>query len=307
VNGDGEKVDDAVKAIEKRYEQEETDEFLKPIILGGEASRVKENDTLFFFNYRSDRMREIVSIFGVDSKPVKVQIPSGLHITTMSRYNTEFSFPIAFPPQGMADVLAEWLSKKGVKQCHIAETEKYAHVTFFFNGGVEKQFDGEDRELIPSPKVATYDKQPEMSSHGVAEKVAETLKEGKYEFIMCNFAPPDMVGHTGMYEAAVKAISETDKAVKTIYEACQEAGYILLITADHGNAEQMINPDTGNPHTAHTTNPVPFIMTADPKKYSFVQDAESQEEGALCDVAPTVLTLMGLDQPEDMTGRSLIA
>jgi 2,3-bisphosphoglycerate-independent phosphoglycerate mutase len=228
----------------------------------------------------------------------------------MSRYNAEFPFPVAYPPQRMTDVLAEWLSKKDLKQAHIAETEKYAHVTFFFNGGVEKQFENEERHLIASPKVATYDLQPQMSAQEVADKVAKVVEAKEHEFIMCNFAPPDMVrsslthlgnsthvdqyqvGHTGILDAAIKAISATDKAVGTIYKACEEAGYILLITADHGNAEQMINKETGNPHTAHTTNPVPFIMTGDPKKYSFAEDKEDKEPGALCDVAPTVLALL---------------
>lgn len=192
-------------------------------------------------------------MLGLPDKPMEVDVPEDLHITTMSRYNIEFPFPVAFPPQGMTNVLAEWLAKQGVKQCHIAETEKYAHVTFFFNGGVEKQFENEKREMIPSPKVATYDKQPEMSVQGVADKVAETVKSDKYEFVMCNFAPPDMVGHTGDYDAAVKAITATDAAVKTVYDACEEAGYVLCVTADHGNAEQMLDPKTGNPHTAHTT------------------------------------------------------
>ncbi|KZT41200.1 putative phosphoglyceromutase [Sistotremastrum suecicum HHB10207 ss-3] len=307
VQGEGEESDDPVKTIEKRYENGETDEFLKPIIVGGADRRIKDGDTLFFFNYRSDRMREIVSVFGLPDKPMEVKIPENLHITTMSRYNTDFTFPIAFPPQGMTNVLAEWLSKQGVKQAHIAETEKYAHVTFFFNGGIEKQFENEERHMISSPKVPTYDKQPEMSVHGVAEKVAEVVKKGEHEFVMCNFAPPDMVGHTGVYDAAVKAITETDRAVGTVYQACQEAGYILLITADHGNAEQMINPETGAPHTAHTTNPVPFIMTGDPKKLAFTKDHEGEEEGALCDVAPTILDLLGLPKTDDMSGRSLLS
>ncbi|KAF8688920.1 phosphoglycerate mutase, partial [Rhizoctonia solani] len=284
VSGEGESTSDPVATIEERYKKDETDEFLKPIIL--------DKDTIFFFNYRSDRMREIVSVFGLPDKPMEVTVPKDLHITTMSRYNAEFPFNIAFPPQAMTNVLAEWLAKKGLKQCHIAETEKYAHVTFFFNGGVEKQFEQEERELIPSPKVATYDKQPEMSAQGVADKVAETVAGGKYDF----------VGHTGVYEAAVQAITATDKAVKTVYDACQKAGYVLAITADHGNAEQMINPETGNPHTAHTTNPVPFIITGDPSKYGLVGDEEDGEDeegkGALADVAPTILDLMGLDKPE---------
>ena len=225
----------------------------------------------------------------------------------MSRYNAEFPFSVAFAPQPMTNVLAEWLSKQGLSQAHIAETEKYAHVTFFFNGGAEKQFPSEERHLIASPKVATYDLQPHMSAQEVADKVAEVVASKKHEFVMCNFAPPDMVGHTGVYEAAVKAITATDKAVGTIYEACEKAGYVLLITADHGNAEQMINPETGAPHTAHTTNKVPFIMTG--KDLEFVQDEEEAEEaGALSDVAPTILAVLGLSQPEgELGGRYFIA
>ncbi|CDZ97485.1 phosphoglycerate mutase [Phaffia rhodozyma] len=305
VGGEGEASEDAVKTIEEKYTQDETDEFLKPIILGGQESRIKDNDTLFFFNYRSDRVREITSVFGIDPKPMEVTVPTNLHITTMSRYNSEFPFNVAFPPSSMENVLAEWLAKKGLKQCHIAETEKYAHITFFFNGGVEKQFENEVRHMIPSPKVPTYDKQPEMSVQAVADKVAEVVKSDEFEFIMCNFAPPDMVGHTGNLEAAIQAISATDKAVKTVYEACQAAGYVLLVTSDHGNAEQMINPETGNPHTAHTTNPVPFIMTGkDSKGLGFIKDEKN--EGCLADVAPTILDIMGLDQPAEMSGKSLL-
>jgi len=324
VKGEGEKADDVIKTIKARYEKDETDEFLKPIILGNsEESRIKDDDTLFFFNYRSDRMREIASVFGLPDKPMEVDVPKNLHITTMSRYNAEFPFNVAYPPQAMTNVLAEWLAKEGVKQAHIAETEKYAHVTFFFNGGVEKQFEHEERHLIPSPKVATYDQDPSMSVKAVAEKVAEVVKSKTQEFVMCNFAPPDMVGHTGIYDAAVKAITATDEAVGIIAKACEEAGYILAITADHGNAEQMLNPDTGAPHTAHTTNKVPFILTGG-GKYKFKEDkpkstheshagsteqkAEEveEEEGALCDVAPTILDILGLPQPEEMTGRSLL-
>ncbi|KAF8553130.1 cofactor-independent phosphoglycerate mutase [Imleria badia] len=308
VDGKGEETTDVLKTIQERYDNKETDEFLKPIIVNGADGRIKEGDTLFFFNYRSDRMREIVSVIGLPDKPVEVNIPKDLHIASMSRYNAEFPFPVAFPPQEMTNVLAEWLSKEGLSQAHIAETEKYAHVTFFFNGGVEKQFPSEERHMIASPKVATYDLQPQMSVQEVADKVAEVVATKEHEFVMCNFAPPDMVGHTGVYEAAVKAITATDKAVGTIYEACEKAGYVLLITADHGNAEQMINPETGAPHTAHTTNKVPFIMTG--KDLEFVQDEEAatspEEAGALADVAPTVLEILGLPQPEEMTGRSLL-
>ncbi|KAJ7178883.1 putative phosphoglyceromutase [Mycena haematopus] len=290
--GEGKSVVDEIKAS---YEKDVTDEFLKPIIVNGDAGRIKDGDTLFFFNYRSDRMRELVTVLGLPDRPMEVSVPKDLGITTMSRYNTDFPFPIAFPPQPMTNVLAEWLSKQGVKQAHVAETEKYAHVTFFFNGGVEKQFDKEERFMIPSPKVATYDLEPAMSVQAVADKVASLVESKEYDFVMCNFAPPDMVGHTGSFPAAVEAITHTDAAVGTVAAACHAAGYVLLITADHGNAEQMRNPDTGEKHTAHTCGAVPFIL-----------DEEEEEEGALCDVAPTVLELMGLPQPEEMTGHSLL-
>jgi len=316
VQGEGEKVEGGkeglVKAIEENYKKNVTDEFLKPIIVNGDEGRIKDDDTIFCFNYRSDRMREIVSVLGLPNKPMEVTIPKDLNISTMATYNSEYPFAVAFPPQPMTNVLAEWLAKHDVRQAHVAETEKYAHVTFFFNGGVEKQFSGEERHMVPSPKVATYDLDPKMNAHGVADKVAEILKRGEDQFVMCNFAPPDMVGHTGIFDAAVVAITETDKAVGTIYKAAQEAGYILLITADHGNAEQMKDPKTGNPHTAHTTNPVPFILTGDPKKLKFKEDVkkgdgEEEEEGpALCDVAPTILDIMGLPKPDEMGGRSLV-
>lgn len=264
VKGEGTKADDPVKAIEDCYAKNETDEFIKPLIFGDESTRIQDNDTIFTFNYRSDRMREITSLFAFpDDLPIQVDIPNGLYITTMSRYNPEWTLPVAFPPVSMDNVLAEWLAKEGVSQAHVAETEKYAHVTFFFNGGVEKQYAGEERFMIPSPKVATYDKQPEMSAQGVADKVAELIKEDKFDFVMCNFAPPDMVGHTGVYEAAVKAITATDAAVKTIYDACEEKGYVLCITADHGNAEQMIDLTAGQPHTAHTTSECTIADLAD--------------------------------------------
>ncbi|KAJ7615881.1 phosphoglycerate mutase [Roridomyces roridus] len=320
VGGVGEEGTDAVAAIKKNYENDVTDEFLKPIIVNGDEGRIKDDDTLFFFNYRSDRMREITAVFGLPDKPMEVTIPKGLHITTMSQYNGEYPFAVAFPPQAMTNVLAEWLASQGKTQAHIAETEKYAHVTFFFNGGVEAQFKDEERHMVPSPKVATYDLQPEMAVQAVADTVAKVLEEGKHDFVMCNFAPPDMVGHTGKYDAAVKAITATDAAVGTIYAACQKAGYVLLVTSDHGNAEQMRNAETGAPHTAHTCNPVPFILAAPQErkgKYGLKEDGEKtyeggagekeeEENGALCDVAPTVLDLMGLTKPEEMTGRSLL-
>jgi len=236
VLGKGEVVEDPVKAIEARYAAGETDEFLKPIIIGGQQRRVQDNDTLFFFNYRSDRVREITQLLGDQDRSPKPDFPypKNISITTMTRYKTDYTFPIAFAPQVMDNVLAEWLSKQGIHQCHVAETEKYAHVTFFFNGGVETQFENEHREMIPSPKVATYDLQPKMSAMAVAENLCERIKEGKYQFLMNNFAPPDMVGHTGVYDAAVVACAETDKAIGLVLETCKKEGYLLFATSDHG-------------------------------------------------------------------------
>ncbi|KAI9293090.1 2,3-bisphosphoglycerate-independent phosphoglycerate mutase [Neoconidiobolus thromboides FSU 785] len=299
IEGKGEKSDDLQKTLKERYDSDETDEFLKPIILN-EDSLIKENDTLLFFNYRSDRMREITQIFGVDSSPVDVKIPKNLDITTFTQYKTDYPFNKAFPPQVMDNVLADWLSQHKVKQIHIAETEKYAHVTFFFNGGVEIQYDLEDRDLINSPKVATYDLKPEMSAIEVGEKVAERILEDKHEFVMCNFAPPDMVGHTGKYEEAIKGCEATDKAIGIIEKACKEKGYVLFVTADHGNAEKMISEE-GGPHTAHTTAKVPFVMSNTDLKF------KAGSEGALCDVAPTILATMGLPKPKEMDGESLLA
>ena len=236
VLGEGEASSDPVKTMEERYARKETDEFLKPIIVNGQKGRVQDNDTLFFFNYRSDRVREVTQLLGDQDRSPKPDFPypKDIAITTMTRYKTDFTFPLAFAPQIMDNVLADWLAQQNLRQCHIAETEKYAHVTFFFNGGREVQFDGEEREMIPSPKVATYDLQPTMSAMGVAERMCERLREGKYEFVMNNFAPPDMVGHTGVLEAAVKGCEETDKAIGMVFECCREAGYVLFVTSDHG-------------------------------------------------------------------------
>ncbi|KAL4985021.1 BPG-independent protein [Aspergillus falconensis] len=302
LSGEGEESSDPVKAIEKRYTEDETDEFLKPIIFGGKDRRVQDDDTLFFFNYRSDRVREITQLLGDYDRSPKPDLPypKNIHITTMTQYKTDYTFPVAFPPQHMGNVLAEWLGKKDVQQCHVAETEKYAHVTFFFNGGIEKQFPGEVRDMIPSPKVATYDLEPEMSAEGVGKKMEERIAEGKFEFVMNNFAPPDMVGHTGVYEAAIKGVAATDKAIGVIYEACKKHGYTLFITADHGNAEEMLT-EKGTPKTSHTTNRVPFIMANAPEGWAL-----RKEPGVLGDVAPTVLAAMGIEQPKEMSGESLL-
>lgn len=256
VTGEGEDSSDPLQTILDRYEKNENDEFLKPIIVGGKERRVQgqyalisnvalgeahtkyitDDDTLFFFNYRSDRVREITQLLGdYDRSPrPDFPYPKNISITTMTQYKTDYTFPVAFPPQHMGNVLAEWLGKKNLQQCHIAETEKYAHVTFFFNGGIEKQFPGEVRDMIPSPRVATYDLDPKMSAAAVGTKMAERLGEGKFDFVMNNFAPPDMVGHTGVYEAAIEGVTATDKAIGEIYQACVKNNYILMITADHG-------------------------------------------------------------------------
>ena len=302
VTGEGEDSSDPVKTIKERYEKGENDEFLKPIIVNGDEGRVKDGDTLFFFNYRSDRVWEVTQLMGDydrDPKP-DFPYPKDMHITTMTQYKTDYKFPVAFSPQHMGNVMAEWLGKQGVKQCHVAETEKYAHVTFFFNGGVEKQFEGEERELIPSPKVATYDLEPPMSAQKVADKLNERIGSKKFEFLMNNFAPPDMVGHTGVYKAAITAVGATDHAIGTVYDTCVKEGYVLFVTSDHGNAEEMLD-DKGNPKTSHTTNKVPFVMAHAPEGWSL-----KKQDGVLGDVAPTILEAMGLEQPKEMGGHSLL-
>ncbi|KAJ3304511.1 hypothetical protein HDV03_002720 [Kappamyces sp. JEL0829] len=301
VQGKGEASSNPLDTINARYEQGETDEFLKPIVVDAEGT-IKDGDTLITFNFRSDRMRELAQALGISPTPFETAVvPKNIEIISMTRYKSDFPFKVIFPAQTMDNVLAEWLGKLQVPQSHIAETEKYAHVTFFFNGGTEKSYPLEDREMVASPKVATYDLLPEMSAIAVAKEVADKVASDKYGMVMCNFAPPDMVGHTGKYEATIKAIEATDKGIGIIYEACKKAGYVLFVTADHGNAEQMINLTTGQPHTAHTCNPVPFVMTT--TKHSF----DKTKEGALCDVAPTLLAVMGLDVPDEMSGQSLLA
>jgi len=304
--GRGEKatVDKAVEVVKAHYAKDETDEFLKPIVFSDDG-RIKDNDTLVFFNFRSDRMREITESLGLQRyKDLNSDVPhpKNLHLSGMTQYNAEFNFPTLFPPVSHVNVLAEVLANHKVSQFHCAETEKYAHVTFFFNGGQEKQFEGEERCMVPSPKVATYDLQPEMSAAGVAEKMIEQINAKKHPFVMCNFAPPDMVGHTGVYEAAVKACEATDVAIGQIYEACKKNDYILLVTADHGNAEKMIDDDGGK-FTAHTNFKVPFTCSSD--KFVFKKSLPDRET-ALRDVAPTCLHIMGLSIPKEMDGVSLV-
>lgn len=305
VSGVGEEatLDNVTSLLESRYtaegDKKQTDEFFTPVIIDKEGL-IRDGDTLVFINYRADRMRQITETFGVqlNFEPVK---KVDVTLFTMTQYKKEFPFKNLYPPSIPKDVLAEAISNAEKSQFHCAETEKYAHVTFFFNGGQELAFKGEDRCLVPSPKeVATYDLKPEMSAAGVAEKMAEAIAAGKYDFVMCNFANPDMVGHTGKYEPAVKACEVTDKGIGVILEACKANGYILLVTADHGNAEQMFD-ENGGPFTAHTCNRVPFCMSNTDKKF-----VPPQHDAALADVAPTVLALMSIPQPSDMSGKALV-
>ncbi|CAK9299416.1 unnamed protein product [Gordionus sp. m RMFG-2023] len=310
---------DLFNIMEAKYngqgEEKQTDEFLKPIIIeDGIDNRIKDGDTVFFFNYRADRMREIVECIGLKPQFDTNVIPKNLVVYSMTEYKKDFKLPVLFSPVFNKNVLAEWLASKNIPQFHCAETEKYAHVTFFFNGGREEQFNLEERKMIPSPKVKTYDLKPEMSCMEVAMAVSEALKCGKYAFVMCNFAPPDMVGHTGSFDAAVEACQFTDKAIGIVEEACKQYNFTMMVTADHGNAEEMIAPD-GGPFTQHTCNPVPLLLTGfrkfdpkfvSPEKSDISSIKDIKTVPALCDVAPTILDLMGLDQPEEMTGHSLL-
>lgn len=292
---------DAVKFMEDRYNREGndkiTDEFMTPIIMDRDGL-IQDNDTMIFINYRADRMRQINEAFGIQRHFETDVVPKGLHIVTMTQYKGEFPFPVLFAPMANKNVLAEVLATAKEKQYHCAETEKYAHVTFFFNGGREQQFEMEERKMVPSPKVATYDLQPEMNAAGVGEAMADVIAGGEYPFVMCNFAPPDMVGHTGKYEPAIKGCEATDIAIGVIRKACERYGYTMMVTSDHGNAEQMYN-EQGGPHTAHTTMRVPFCVTG--RKFR-----NFDHNPALCDVAPTVLQEMGIKQPYEMTGQQLL-
>ena len=298
--GEGEKSDDAVKAVEASYADSKNDEFVLPTVIGDSNSRINDNDAVVFFNFRPDRAREIskaIALPDFDGFERK-KVAKDLFYVCFTQYDETFGLPIAFPPSKLTNILGEVLDNNGVAQLRTAETEKYAHVTFFFNGGVEKPFSTETRVLVNSPSVATYDLQPEMNAYEVRDKVLEALDSDKYGFILVNFANPDMVGHTGVEAAAIKAVQTVDECIGEIVKKVEEKGYTMLLTADHGNAECMAT-DEGKPFTAHTNNKVPLVLiNADDKKL--------KEDGALSDVAPTVLELMGIEQPKEMTGHSLI-
>lgn len=305
VYGEGIQADHAVEAVKASYETIDedgkhlTDEFVMPTVIGSEG-RVKADDSVIFFNFRPDRAREITRTF-VDPAFKGFERRNGffnLYYVCMTQYDAEMpNVQVAFGPEALTNTFGEYLSANGKTQLRIAETQKYAHVTFFFNGGEEKQYEGEDRILVDSPKISTFDLMPEMSAPEVSEKLNEAVRSGKYDAVIVNFANCDMVGHTGIIPAAVKAVETVDDCVGSLAQAVKEMDGVLFVTADHGNADKMLD-ENGEPFTAHTTNPVPFIVYNYPCKV--------REGGRLCDIAPTMLKVMGLPQPEEMTGVSII-
>ena len=302
VNGVGEKASDMVEAVQKSYDEGVTDEFIKPVVRvdgnGQPVGLIRPNDLVIFFNYRNDRAKELTVVLTQEDMPAEGMHTMPLYYCCMTPYDAKFTgLHILFDKENVPDTIGEWVSKQGLRQLRIAETEKYAHVTFFLNGGREEKFDGEERILVASPKVATYDLQPEMSAPEVAEKLVAALGEKKFDFICLNFANGDMVGHTGVYDAIVKAVKAVDKCVSEVVEAARANGYEVVMIADHGNADNAVNAD-GTPNTAHSLNPVPIVVVSDRVK--------AVHDGILADVAPTVLKLMGLEQPAEMTGEALV-
>lgn len=307
VKGQGEPATNPIAAIEKSYERSVTDEFIEPVVLlradGQPIATLKDGDGVIFFNFRPDRARQLtraLAVAGFNEFPIDDRPQTNFVCFTV--YDRTFPIPVAFPPQEHDQVLAQVWADHTVRNYRLAETEKYAHVTYFFNGGVEKEYPSECRLLVPSPKIATYDLRPEMSAFKVTQRVLDGILDGETDVFVINFANPDMVGHTGKLDQTIEACQHIDICLGWITKAIMNAGGISLITADHGNAEQMINPETGQPHTAHTTNPVPFHLI-DPAS----RGLKLREGGALEDVAPTVLGLLGIAQPQEMTGRDLRA
>lgn len=300
VYGEGKHADNMVKAVEESYAEGVTDEFIKPIVNDRVDGRIGAGHVVIFFNYRNDRAKELTTVLTQHSEDGMNPIPD-LQYYCMTPYDDSFKgVHILFTKSDVPDTLGEFLSREGKKQLHIAETEKYAHVTFFFNGGKEEPNPGEDRILVNSPKVATYDLQPEMSAPEVCEKLVGAIGSEKYDVVICNFANPDMVGHTGVEAAAIQAIETVDACVGKAVDAVKKAGGQMLICADHGNAEQMIDYESREPFTAHTTNPVPFILVNADPSYSL------REGGRLADIVPTLIDLMEMEQPKEMTGESLL-
>ena len=300
VNGQGRVATDMVQAMQESYDDGVTDEFIKPIVNGAFDGTIKEGDVVIFFNYRNDRAKELTIVLTQQDMPEQgMHTIPGLQYYCMTPYDASFTgVHILFDKENVQNTLGEYLANNGKTQLHIAETEKYAHVTFFFNGGRETPYANEDRILVPSPKVATYDLKPEMSAYEVKDKLVEAIGTQKYDFIVVNYANGDMVGHTGIYEAIEKAVVAIDNCVKDTVEAAKANGYEVIIIADHGNADHALNAD-GTPNTAHSLNPVPFVYVTDNK------DAKV-ENGVLADVAPSILHILGMPQPAEMTGKDLI-
>ncbi len=302
VNGVGDAATDMVEAMQRSYDEGVTDEFVKPVVRvdekGEVIGRIKPDDVVIFFNYRNDRAKEITIVLTQEDMPAEGMHTMPLYYCCMTPYDAKFKgLHILFDKENVTNTIGEYVSSLGLSQLRIAETEKYAHVTFFLNGGREDKFEGEDRILVASPKVATYDLQPEMSAYEVKDKLVEALGTRKFDFICLNFANGDMVGHTGVYEAIQKAVKAVDECVAAVVEAAKANGYEVVMIADHGNADFAVNAD-GTPNTAHSLNPVPIVVVSDRVK--------SVHNGILADVAPTVLKLMGLEQPAEMTGKALV-
>jgi len=324
VHGDGEggKYADAMKGVKDSYNKDVTDEFIVPFVCvdgrGEPVATIRDDDSCICFNFRADRVRQITRALArnsglntqggrdlqgwedLDATISRDRVPKNLHYVCMTQYDKKFTLPVVIPPESMNNILANVMGEMNLRNLRVAETEKYAHVTYFFNGGVEQPFPGEDRLLVQSPKVATYDLKPEMSAAGIADAVVKAVEDGTFDVVIVNFANADMVGHSGKIEPTVKAVETVDACLGRIELAVRAKGGAMLITADHGNAEMMIDPATGGPHTAHTTNPVPFIIVAENGKQFTLRPG-----GSLRDISPTVLGMLGLDEPKEMTGQDL--
>ena len=316
--GKGETASSAYEAIQKAYQKDLTDEFITPTTIVDKyeqpLGKIENGDYIIFFNFREDRMLQLVKTFDDPNfKEFKIQKLSNLHLISFAKYHQNFNFPVVFPPQSISNTLPKIIAQAGFKQLHIAETEKYAHITYFLNGGDEHAVQNEDRVLVPSPKVATYDLKPEMSVFEITQKTQEALKRKKHQFLVVNFANPDMVGHTGNLEAGIKAIQACDQALKILIDSALENSYCVLITADHGNAEEMYTAETGQISKDHTSNPVPVILISpynlknnSISNTDILQFLNSQPIGVLADIAPTILDLLNIKKPKEMTGYSLI-